>query len=390
MKLCVLSDETADEVAPLIAKFANSQNVVKRTDLTSNHPVYRELEKLSRSTLAPAQDGAQVETKWYFERARGQYLDELFKEGSPANKKKFENRFPRNQKFDKGHLAKCWGIWHQQVQDVSLGNEKYHVEFIDDLDKNINKFDMKRPEASYRRLISLIIIRNHVYKKIRGEKLGYSFPGNVTDYTIALISQLCSMQFDLETVWKFQRPQAEFMANVERLAPVVANTIKELCEQHGVIANELAKGRRVAGGKTLWTILKEMSLSLEPELPTAGDGPIDPGEGTGAGVPTPDVSKEIQAVVAAGEQRLWDVVMWSKDTGNLQPWQRQITASVAKLLQKAESLLKNRLFKLFELWAKLTSLVSNQLMKLRLGTAKRERKSLNLPTGFVTVDIELD
>ena len=57
VKLCVLSDETADEVAPLIAKFANSQNVVKRTDLTSNHPVYRELEKLSRSTLAPAQDG---------------------------------------------------------------------------------------------------------------------------------------------------------------------------------------------------------------------------------------------------------------------------------------------------------------------------------------------
>ena len=57
VKLCVLSDETADEVAPLIAKFANSQNVVKRTDLTSNHPVYRELEKLSRSTLLQHKTG---------------------------------------------------------------------------------------------------------------------------------------------------------------------------------------------------------------------------------------------------------------------------------------------------------------------------------------------
>ena len=49
VKLCVLSDETVAEFAPKIAEFANKQNVVRRTDLSSNNNEYRELQKSSRT-----------------------------------------------------------------------------------------------------------------------------------------------------------------------------------------------------------------------------------------------------------------------------------------------------------------------------------------------------
>ena len=32
----------------------------------------------------------------------------------------------QGQEFDKGKLAKCWGVWYQQIEEVSLGTEKYH------------------------------------------------------------------------------------------------------------------------------------------------------------------------------------------------------------------------------------------------------------------------
>ena len=42
-----------------------------------------------------------------FERARGQYLDEISR-CDTAKKKQFELEYPRDQKFDKGKLAQSW------------------------------------------------------------------------------------------------------------------------------------------------------------------------------------------------------------------------------------------------------------------------------------------
>ena len=328
VKLCVLSDETVGEFAPKIADFANKQNVVRRTDLSSNNNEYRELQKSSRKILAPAIDGSQRETKWFFERARGQYSDELSNRGTKAQKKQFELEYPRDQKFDKGKLAKCWGVWYQQVEEVSLGTEKYHPAFIEDIGKNINKFDKKDPDASFRRLVSIIILYNSAYKQIRKQKYGYSYPGNVTDYCIALISHLSTMRLDLENVWQTQRVPEEFIKNVDHIAPIVGNTIKDLCDVYGVIARELAKGRKV-GGKTLWQILVEKNLKLIENFDFNGPTPTKSNPTKVA-----QLNKTIEEIMEVGSPKLWALATWAKETNNLLPWQRGIAASVAQRLQR--------------------------------------------------------
>jgi len=328
VKLCVLSDDTVGEFAPKIAEFANKQNVVRKTDHSSNNPIYREIERCSRRILAPATGGSQVETKWFFERVRGQYMDKQSILGTVAKKKKFELEYPRNQKFDKGKLAQCWGIWYQEVEDVSLGTEKYHPSFIEDIKNNKNKFDMKDPDGSFKRLVSMIILRNHAYKRIREKKYGFSYPGNVTDYTVALISNLSQMKLDLGSIWENQDVPEAFINNVDYIAPVIGETIKELCDTHGLIPRELARGRKVMR-KTLWEILQEKNLKLPEEFEFKGVTPtrLNPNI-------KEELSKNIEEITKLGPEMMWALAKWAKETDNLQSWQRGIVGSVASGLGK--------------------------------------------------------
>ena len=94
-KICVLDEERADELAPRIAEFANKQSVVRDTDIASSNKVYQQLETLSRRLYAPVSGGVQVETKWYFERLRNQYSNEVLLLPTTQRKRQFEAQYPK-------------------------------------------------------------------------------------------------------------------------------------------------------------------------------------------------------------------------------------------------------------------------------------------------------
>ncbi len=71
MKLSVIDNETSGAIIPRISRYANSQNRVSDADFFSNHDYHRLLESISRRLRAPARAGAQIETFWFYERARG-------------------------------------------------------------------------------------------------------------------------------------------------------------------------------------------------------------------------------------------------------------------------------------------------------------------------------
>ena len=75
MKLSVINPERANEVIPKISEFANSQNRVNAADFFANHPFHIRIEGFSRRIHAPSPDGTFRESKWFYERARGQYSD---------------------------------------------------------------------------------------------------------------------------------------------------------------------------------------------------------------------------------------------------------------------------------------------------------------------------
>ena len=336
LKLCVLNEELIDEFGPKISEYANTQNAIKRTDLTANNPIYREIQQISRTMYAPASGGLQTETKWFFERARGQYTDSLSMLKTPAQKKKFEREYPRQQKIDKAQLAKYWGVWYQQVIDISLGPEKYHPIFIEDIERDKNKFDSKTPQESFQKLVAMAILYRAAYAQIRKEKYGYSFPGVTADYSIALISNLCGMRLDLLSLWKDQRVPDELITNIDFIAPIVGETVIDLVSK-GYIPKELAKGRKV-NGKTLWTIILEQNLKLPAPFKTSKNTPKVSTTNIAGAVPLSNTQEDsVNKVLECGSDKLWALTLWAKETDNLQPWQRGIIASVAKLVGAGKS-----------------------------------------------------
>lgn len=123
MKLSVVPQETSVDVVPAISRCANSQNKVSDADFFSNHEFHRKLEGFSRKIWAPATNGAQHETHWFYERARGQYLNEQSKL-TKRDRDRFVLQNPRDQLVTKTDLAKFENSWRQLPHDVSLGAQK--------------------------------------------------------------------------------------------------------------------------------------------------------------------------------------------------------------------------------------------------------------------------
>lgn len=96
MKLSVVEPETAARLIPDIARYANSQNKVSEADFFSNSPFHIQMEQISRKLLAPAVNGNQYGTHWYYERARGQYRQETARM-TPVQKKGLRKKTPKNK-----------------------------------------------------------------------------------------------------------------------------------------------------------------------------------------------------------------------------------------------------------------------------------------------------
>lgn len=139
MKLSIVRPERAEEVVPKISEYANTQNKVNAADFFANHPFHLELEKLSRRLLAPAREGKFIETRWFYERSRGQYVNERARL-SGAALKKFDIDYPKPQLITKTDLAKVLNLWPGYVGidpgSVCRGAQKTFADFAASVSKH--------------------------------------------------------------------------------------------------------------------------------------------------------------------------------------------------------------------------------------------------------------
>ena len=110
MKLTIIDDDKVNEVVPNISKFANTQNKVSDSDFFSNDVYHIRIEEKSRRIWAPIKSGELKGTKWFYERAKGQYL-EVQSKLTDAQKKEFKATNPKSQMFTKTDLAKYMMVW---------------------------------------------------------------------------------------------------------------------------------------------------------------------------------------------------------------------------------------------------------------------------------------
>jgi hypothetical protein len=126
MKLSVVENLSETDLVQRISRYANSQNKVSEADFFSHHPYHVRFEKFSREHFAPPRDGNVRQSKWFYERARGQYLDKLARARS---KTKITNEFPKNQVINKTDHAKFEMTFRSHPHIVSMGAQKAFSEF---------------------------------------------------------------------------------------------------------------------------------------------------------------------------------------------------------------------------------------------------------------------
>lgn len=134
MKLSVVTPAVASDLIPLISRFANSQNGVRPSDFFANHAFHRRIEEVSRRILAPAVAGSQVQTHWYYERARGQHLNDQAGLTS-AKRNQFLLINPRRQVITKTDLAKVECCFNLEPDLACKGAEKAFVAFAERISK---------------------------------------------------------------------------------------------------------------------------------------------------------------------------------------------------------------------------------------------------------------
>ncbi|MFV1875646.1 AIPR family protein [Nioella sp.] len=207
MKLNVIPTISADTVVPKISEFANSQNKVAAADFFANHPFHIRIEELSRKILAPAGEAGYRETKWFYERARGQYADERSRK-TDAEKKKWDAEFPKNQFFTKTDLAKFENSWSGRPEWVSKGAQKNFAEFAKTIEKVWGRSGAWINEVFFRNLVAKAIIFRRLEKLVSAQDWyegGYR--ANIVTYAIAKVAhdaREMEKVVDLSRIWRTQ------------------------------------------------------------------------------------------------------------------------------------------------------------------------------------------
>lgn len=217
-KLSVVTPASVAEVVPLISRYANSQNKVNEADFSANDPFHVRIQALSRTVWAPARVGGQRQTRWFYERARGQYQDEKNRAGSTARARDFQTVNPPGQRFTKTDLAKFENTWEQQPHLVSLGAQKNFQEFALAL-----AAAESRPEFTtqdFERLVAKAILFRRAEQIVGSQKFG-GYRANIVTYALAYLSHHTAKRIDLGRIWKEQDITVALAAAIEELSVLV-------------------------------------------------------------------------------------------------------------------------------------------------------------------------
>jgi hypothetical protein len=310
-KLTVVPPESIGELVPLISRYSNSQNKVSEADFSANDDFHVNLQKMSRSIWAPASDGVQLQTRWFYERARGQYQDELSRSGTKAKQNLWKRQHPTNQKFTKTDVAKFENTWFGLPHIVSRGAQKNFVEFT-------LRPPARRKHENATNYFEHLVAKAKLFREtdIAVRQLRHvGYGANVVTYTLALLVFHREVDLDLSMIWATQKVPQE----VTRALTLLSEDVR------AVLIDAPGGGNVTEWAKKVecWEKVKQIPKSRIPRVRDGGRG----GEIEALALAN-QAKKEAQrdqlalARVPAG---VWDnLTAWSRETGELTIRQREV------------------------------------------------------------------
>jgi len=261
VKLTIVKDrENFSEIVGRIAEYANTQNKVSASDLSSNRENHVLLEKISRTSWAPPLPGETNQTRWFFERSRGQYKNERIRFGiTPSKRKQFDKQNPRSQMFTKESLAKFINSYEEVYNGKKLvigphivvrGSQKNYAQFL-----NYN-FNIKPDNVWFEDSIAKAILFSSA-EKVYGVK-----PNAIGDmryitvpYSLAWLGYKLEYKLDLYKIWKQQSLSETLKLKIYEIMSKIEDYIKT--KAPGSLYGEWAKKEEC------WNAIKNEDFNIE-------------------------------------------------------------------------------------------------------------------------------
>jgi hypothetical protein len=237
MKLSVVkeNDQLHDFVSK-VSEYANTQNKVSSSDFYSNSPLHKEFKAYSKRVLVPQVGGSQIQTHWFYERVRGEYLNEQAYL-TQAQKKQFLLQFPKNQLFDKTFLAKVEVAWLQKPEVVSKGAQDSSKIFKKEIDDTLDRDSMAITELYFKNAVSKVILFKFVERLIsQASWYNQAYRAQAVAYSLAHFSYLVKKSgksFNFNKIWQTQAVPKALEDIFQRTAKVIYAYITTPKEGYG-------------------------------------------------------------------------------------------------------------------------------------------------------------
>lgn len=229
MKLSVVNDlANQDDFVSKVAEYANTQNKINNSDFFSNSPFHKDMKDYSVRIFAPAKEGSQRRTHWYYERVRGEYLNNQAYL-SAFDKRKFLLENPKDQLIDKTLLSKAENSWNQKPDLVSKGAQDSFRRFAESISDILENDSLAITESFFKDAVSRIIMFRTVERLItKSSWYDGGFRAQTVTYTIAYLSYFFSqmnLNLNFNAIWEQQALPNNLIKMLDKIAEMVYHKI---------------------------------------------------------------------------------------------------------------------------------------------------------------------
>lgn len=312
-KITRLPSTRVEEMVPKISRFANTQNVIQEADFSANEPFHIALERLSKTEWPPGE-----RSRWFYERARGQYSTAMNLEGTtPARLRAFKERTPPSQKFTKTDVAKYLNAWNRLPHVVGTGAQKNFVAFMRSL-RQSRGTAWEPDEAFYRDLVAKAILFNAATRIVRQEGFP-AYRANIVTYLVGYVSHRVGGQINSDAVWRQQKVSPALDVLLCTWSKPIADCIQRTADGRNV--TEWCKK------EACWTSVKSLDLMWPDERPA--EFSFDSQDETSGSALTTDEQSSVAECMKYSAEQWFSIHAWGKRTGHIADWQSGIAHTLS-------------------------------------------------------------
>jgi hypothetical protein len=191
--------------------------------------------------LVPAKAGVRVQSKWFYERSRGQYQNERLYL-SKKKKDAFDLEYPPRQVINKTELAKYDSVLDEKPHWVALGVQKNFLKFAGKFSPKGDKTETEYWEeispiyadAYYQRIAAMAILwkaGEDVVAEGKSDWYRGDYRSQIVAYAWALVLRATrkrGRELDLAGIWQKQGLEDELRSTFRRAAILVQDALLEL------------------------------------------------------------------------------------------------------------------------------------------------------------------